>query len=227
MSEPVDREERIRRLLPLVKRIARRVKRMVPGFDVADLIGDGSIGLIRAVDSFDPQRGPTATQYARRLIAGAMLNGIRRMDPVSERARRTVREGENARYALAMTRGEVPTSAEMERHTPGYTRAITAAYTGQPLSLDAPLPIGESLSGDWSEDPARVCERRTERASLNALVNGLPARQRDVVLQHYVEGVSLRTIGARMSISPQRVSQLHLAALAKLQAGAYVASSRA
>jgi RNA polymerase sigma factor FliA len=226
MSDTADREERIRRMFPLVKRIARRVKRMVPGFDVDDLIGDGSVGLIRAVDSFDPARGPTAAQYARRLIAGAMLNGIRRMDPVSERARRTVREGENARYALAMTRGSLPGTNEMEAHTPGYSRAITAAYTGQPLSLDAPLPIGESLSGDWSGDPARICEWRTERAALNALVSGLPARQRDVVLQHYVEGVSLRTIGARMSISPQRVSQLHLAALAKLQAGAHVATSR-
>ena len=48
MIEVVDREERIRRMFPLVKRIARRVKRMVPGFDVEDLIGDGSVGLIRA-----------------------------------------------------------------------------------------------------------------------------------------------------------------------------------
>ncbi|HXM06253.1 MAG TPA: sigma factor, partial [Candidatus Acidoferrum sp.] len=69
MIEVVDREERIRRMFPLVKRIARRVKRMVPGFDVEDLIGDGSVGLIRAVDSYDPTRGPTAAQYARRLIA--------------------------------------------------------------------------------------------------------------------------------------------------------------
>jgi RNA polymerase sigma factor FliA len=226
VADTVDREERVRRMFPLVKRIARRVKRLVPGFDLEDLVGDGSIGLIRAVDSYDPDRGPTVTQYARRLIAGAMLNGIRRMDPVSERARRTVREGENARYALAMTRGELPTAREMEERKPGYLRAVTAAYRGQPLSLDAPLPIGESLAGDWSADPAGISERRTERASLNALVRALPSRQRDVVLQHYVEGVSLRKIGARMAISPQRVSQLHLAALAKLQAGVLVASSR-
>jgi RNA polymerase sigma factor for flagellar operon FliA len=224
--ESGDREERIRQMFPLVKQIARRVKRMVPGFELEDLIGDGSVGLIRAVDSYDPQRGPTVGQYARRLIAGAMLNGIRRMDPVSERARRAVREGENERYAIAMMRGGLPSSCEMEARRPGYLRAITAAYTGQPLSLDAPLPLGESLSGDWGEDPARICERRTDRSYVNALVDGLPARQRDVVMQHYVEGVSLRTIGTRRSISPQRVSQLHLAALSKLQAGVGVATSR-
>ncbi|HEY1429891.1 MAG TPA: sigma-70 family RNA polymerase sigma factor, partial [Candidatus Tumulicola sp.] len=164
--------------------------------------------------------------YARRLVAGAMLNGIRRMDPVSERARRAVREGENERYALALDRGRLPSSREMEARRPGYLRAITAAYTGQPLSLDAPLPLGESIAGDWGEDPARICERRTERVYVNALVDGLPPRQRDVVLQHYVEGVSLRAIGTRMSISPQRVSQLHLAAIAKLQLGVRVAQSR-
>jgi RNA polymerase sigma factor FliA len=226
MTDVSEREECIRRMLPLVKQIARRVKRMVPGCEAEDLIGDGSVGLIRAVDSFDPERGPTLPQYARRLIGGAMLNGVRRMDPVSERARRAVRQGENERYALAMTRGGLPSSLEMEARRPGYLRAITAAYTGQPLSLDAPLPLGESISKDWGEDPARICERRTERAYVNELVRGLPARQRDVVLQHYVEGVSLRTIGTRMSISPQRVSQLHLAALAKLQSGVRVATSR-
>ena len=69
------REDKIRALLPFVKRIARRIKRLVPGFELDDLVGDGSLGLIRAVDSYDPSRGPTLQQYARRLIVGAMLNG--------------------------------------------------------------------------------------------------------------------------------------------------------
>src|SRR5271166_3948620 len=136
------RDEQIRALLPLVKRLARRLKRLVPAFDLDDLVGDGSIGLIRAVDSFDPSRGPQLDDYARRLIVGAMLNGIRRMDPVSERARRIVRDGENARYTLAASLGTVPTATEMEQRYPGFRRAVTAAYRGQPLSLDAPLPLG-------------------------------------------------------------------------------------
>ena len=100
-----DREAAIRRLFPLVRQIARRVRRMVAGVELDDLVGDGSIGLIRAVDNFDPMRGPTLEHYASRLIAGAMLNGIRRMDPVSERARRAVRDGENERFRIAVARG--------------------------------------------------------------------------------------------------------------------------
>jgi RNA polymerase sigma factor for flagellar operon FliA len=219
-ADAAAREERIRSLLPFVKRIARRIKRLVPGFDLDDLVGDGSVGLIRAVDSFDPSRGPTLQQYARRLVVGAMLNGIRRMDPVSERARRIVRDGENERYAMAVLRGELPSAAEVELRRPGYLRAMSATHRGQPLSLDAPLPQGEVLSGDWSGDPGHIVEERSRYAGLTALVARLPQRHRDVVLAHYYCGSSLRSIGKQMSISPQRASQLHLAAIAKLQAGA-------
>lgn len=218
------RERTIRALLPYVKRIARRIKRLVPGFDLDDLLGDGSVGLIRAVDSFDASRGPTLQQYARRLVVGAMLNGIRRMDPVSERARRIVRDAENDRYTLAMVRGEVPAVAEIDRRCPGYVRAMTAAHCGQPLSLDAPLPQGETLAGDWRDDPARILAERSRSDALAALIDRLPKRQRDVVLAHYYRGRSLRAIGKQMAISPQRASQLHLAAIAKLRAGAYAAA---
>jgi RNA polymerase sigma factor FliA len=218
------RETAIRELLPLVKRIARRLKRLVPTLDIDDLVGDGCVGLIRAVDSYDAMRGTSLDQYARRLIAGAMLNGVRRMDPVSERARRIVREGENQRYALAALRGEVPSAQEMERRCPGYGRALAAAYWGVPLSLDAPLPQGEALPGDWSGDPARIFERQAERAALAAQIAGLPPRQREVVVLHYLGGSSLRAVGRRLSISPQRASQLHLAAIAKLKRQVHAAA---
>jgi RNA polymerase sigma factor (sigma-70 family) len=217
MIEAAEREERIRSLLPMARKLARRLKRLVPNLDVDDLVGDGCVGMIRAVDSFDPDRGPRLDEYARRLIVGAMLNGIRRMDPVSERARRIVRDGENRRYALAAARGDVPTAQEMEVRCPGYGRAVAAAYRGQPLSLDAPLPIGESLAGDWSDDPARIVEERSERARLNVLISSLPPRHRQIVLLHYFGGKSLRTIGKHLAISPQRASQLHLSAIAGLK----------
>ena len=218
------RDAAIASLLPVVRRIARRVKRLVPGFDFDDLVGDGSVGLIRAVDTYDSGRGPSLEQYAARLILGSMLNGIRRMDPVSERARRIVRDAENARYALATAGGALPTPQEMERRRPGYLRALTASHRGQPLSLDAPLPQGEAIAQDWSADPAAVFERRDKHAELRASIAALPPRQRDLVGAHYFGERSLRAIGRAMAISPQRASQLHLAALAKLRTGGIRAS---
>lgn len=215
--EPESRELHVRALLPLVRTLARRLKRLVPNLDLDDLVGDGCVGLIRAIDSFDPSRGPQLAEYARRLVVGSMLNGIRRMDPVSERARRIVRDAENERYALAASRGLVPSSAEMDARRPGYARALAAAYRGQPLSLDAPLPRGEALAYDWSDDPGRICERRAQHAELAALIRGLPPRQREVLLLHYFNETSLRSVSRRLAISPQRASQLHLSAIARLK----------
>jgi RNA polymerase sigma factor FliA len=217
MIDGDDREARIRELLPLVKRIARRLKRLAPGFDLDDLIGDGSLGLIRAVDSYDPSRGSSLKHFARHAIAGAMLNGIRRMDPVSERARRAVRECDNERYAIAAERGDLPTLAEMDRLHPAYARASASAHRGSPLSLDAPLPAGEAFEVDWTGDLARSVVVLGEGASLRAAVWGLPHRQRQVVVLHYFGEHSLRAIGRRLKISSQRASQLHIAAIERLR----------
>lgn len=217
MDEPLDREALIRRYFPLVKRIARRIHRLVPSVDVDDLVGDGSIGLIRAVDRFDPLRGPTLEQYARQLIAGAMLNGIRRMDPVSERARRALRDGESERYRIAVGRGSVPSDVEMETLLPGFARASVAAHRGVPLSIDAPLPEGEHLPNDWTGDPSSILTEREETNDVRALLHRLAPRQRELMQAHYFGEQSLRDIGQRMRISPQRASQLHIAAVTKLR----------
>jgi RNA polymerase sigma factor FliA len=217
MTPAQPRDEAIRALMPVVRRAARRLKRLVPALDLDDLVGDGCVGLIKAVDSFDPMRGPQLAEYARRLVVGAMLNGVRRMDPVSERARRLVREGENQRFALAVARGCVPSVQEMEKRCPGYWRAVAAVHRGQPLSLDAPLPRGEAVVADWCDDPARIVARRVDCARLNELIDGLPPRQRTVVLMHYFNESSLHAVGKRLAISPQRASQLHISALARLR----------
>lgn len=211
------REAQIRALFPLVRNIARRVRRMVHGSDMDDLIGEGCVGLIRAVDSFDGTRGPSLERYASRIIAGAMLNGVRRMDPVSERVRREVREAERERYNLATQNGSLPTVQEMEERRPALRRAGVHAYRHAPLSLDNPLPSGESLSEDWSADPAAIVIQRNERHAMHAALQTLGARHRYVVQSHYFTGKSLHRIARSLQISPQRASQLHQTALRHLR----------
>ena len=165
MSEDA-REERIRALLPIVKAIARRVHRVVPTSDVEDLIGDGCVGLIRAVDAFDPARGVPLDQYARRVILGAVLNGVRRRDPVTERMRRTIRIANRARYALAQELGTLPSLAAMERFSPRLAHARTEAHRRAPLSLDYPLPRREHLQIDRSDDPQTLIQTRADLEDL-------------------------------------------------------------
>lgn len=215
----IDREEQIRLLLPLVRRIARRIARVVGGTDLDDLIGDGSVGLIRAVDSFDSRRGLTIEQYARRIVAGAMLNGIRRLDPVSERVRRTLREAERERYALATERGELPPIHEMEKRVPALKRARTEAHRGTPVSIDAPLPSGERFAASATDDPQTVAADAAERARIHEAIALLPPRERKLVIAHYFAEHSLRALSRDMDVSPQRVSQLHLIAIGRMRRG--------
>jgi RNA polymerase sigma factor for flagellar operon FliA len=212
------REAAVCELLPVVRQMARRVQRLVPSADLDDLIGDGSVGVIRAVDAFDPARGIPLEQYARRMILGAILNGVRRMDPVSERMRRTMRVAERARFALAQEIGTLPALGEMERLVLGLSRARAEVHRRIPLSLDAPLPSNEHLEPDRSGDPQAIVAERMERARIRAAVDALPPRQRDVVVAHYFAQRRLRSLVEPMRISPQRVSQLHLMALERLRA---------
>ncbi len=212
-----ERETKIREYLPLVRQIARRVLRVVAAPDLDDLVGDGSIGLIRAVDTFDSSRGTTLELYARRLIYGAMLNGLRRRDPVSERVRRTIRQAEERRYALAQQLGTLPAAAAVERRDPALQRARAAAHRQATLSLDAPLPGGRDALEDWTGDPAREVIARARRRELAQAIALLPERQRRILTMHYAKNQTLQSIGAALHVSPQRVSQLHLRALLKLR----------
>ncbi len=212
-----DREDAIARLLPLVRRIARRIARLVPGTDLDDLIGDGCVGVIRAVDAFDPALGPSLEQYTRRVAVGAMLNGVRRLDPVSERVRRVIRIAERERYALAVERGALPTYGEMTARHPALVRARTEAHRGSPLSLDAPLPPESGCAPTGGEDPADAVIASADRLRIRAAIEALPQRQREIVIAHYFAEQPLRALSDGMRVSPQRVSQLHVAAIGHMR----------
>jgi RNA polymerase sigma factor (sigma-70 family) len=160
-----EREATIRLFFPHVRQIARRVGRLARISDLDDLIGDGCVGLIRAFDTFDGKRGTSFEVYARRLIVGGMLNGIRRRDPVSERVRRTMRHADERRFALAQERGSLPAFAELERSDPSLRRARAAVFVQSAVSLDASPTYGRDPLIDWSLEPAtRALANERDRA---------------------------------------------------------------
>lgn len=212
-----ERERAIRELLPIVNAIAKRIHRLVPMADMGDLIGDGSVGLIRAVDCFDPSYGTTLEHYARRLILGKMLNGIRRMDPVSERARRELRDAQRQRYEIAAERGSLPTLNEMRALRPQLESALRQVNEAVPFSLDRRLPDDAEPPLDVAADPAQVFGARFDRVRLHQMIGTLGPRHRAVLARHYYFDETLGAIGKRMNISSQRASQLHVTALRRLR----------
>jgi len=216
MNNEDEREETVRRFFPVIRRIAGGVARAVPAAELDDLMSDGSVGLLRAMNTYDPSHGTTLEQYARRLILGSMLNGLRRMDPVSERVRRTLRIAERRRYALAQERDRLPALGELERDDPALRRARLTAFLHSSHSIDAPLGGGGALA-DWRGEPSQAAVRSAIKRELQEAIALLPPRQRQILALHYYGELSLHAIGRQLRISPQRVSQIHLSALAKLR----------
>lgn len=220
MNAPVsrgERDERAEALVPMVRRIARRVARMIPSADVDDLIGDGYVGLMRAIDAFDPARGTDIDRYAARVVTGAMINGVRKREPVSIRVRHAVRFADRERFRIANAEGRLPSVAEMERLHPELRAPLLKAHRQRPVSLNWPLPPGERLALHDEDDPEKVVIARTAFDLLIGSIEQLPDRLKLLVSMHYFHDVSIREIGERLAITPQRASQLHRAALAALR----------
>jgi RNA polymerase sigma factor (sigma-70 family) len=217
MTAGAEREERYRQLLPLVGRLARGLARVYPFCEYDDLFQDGCVGMLRAAATFDPSRGVPLEAYARPLVAGAIFNGIRTRDPLSENARKLLRSAERERTESRKRGDQEPTLRELATRISGLGAALLMAYRADTLSLSRPLPEGNALPIDWSDDPARLAEERDRTRRLHAALATLTERQRSVVAKVYFGHKSVTTIGEEMSISSQRVSQLHQSAIANMR----------
>ncbi len=132
--------------------------------------------------------------------SGKMLNGVRRMDPVSERARRELRDAERERFEIASQTHRLPTRTELGQLRPGLADARMQAYAMPPLSLDRKLPDDLEATLDIEGDPAFLHVCRADRALL-ALIRSLLLRQQRVIALHYYGERSMRDIGDTWKIS--------------------------
>lgn len=212
-----ERDAAIGRLFPLVKTIALAVRAQARAVDLDDLIGDGCVGLIAAVDGFDPARGMALERFARRKILYAMLDGVRRDDCISQRARGVLVAAERDRFAFALQFGRMPSRRELERRHPKLRSAQCTAHVRRALSLDANVPVEALVAPDWQGDPASVlCARETERSVYVALT-ALPQHQRELLRMYYAGGLRLADMAHRLSVTKQRVAQLRDKVLASIR----------
>jgi RNA polymerase sigma factor for flagellar operon FliA len=150
------------------------------------------IGLIDAVDRYDPDRGVPFEGYAGLRIRGAILDELRRLDD------RTRGERQRARAVLADD-----------------TEPEIGAY-GATLSLDMLLEKGDR---DWAadDDADDRYDHQDLRTRVESALKCLPPRQREVLVRYYSESLTLREAGARMGISEARACQLHGRAIQNLR----------
>ncbi|MGZ4482145.1 MAG: sigma-70 family RNA polymerase sigma factor [Gaiellales bacterium] len=208
------REALVERLAPMVAVLAHRFAGRVPA---ADLEQAGMLGVLKAVNGFDPSLGTAFEAYATPFAVGEMLAVVRQStSPV--RVPRAVRDIERQVNAaiddFTAARGRTPSVREIVTFTGLVEEDVLEALRARLLSR--PVPVSE-LSEDVlaAEDGHLVAAER--RIDLDELLAGLEPRSRRIVALRFGVGLSQREIAARVGLSQMHVSRLLRQALARLQ----------
>jgi RNA polymerase sigma factor for flagellar operon FliA len=229
--EPQMRERIIVQYAPLVKYVVGRLALNLPTvIDSDDVISYGTIGLIDAVERFDPSRGIKFETYAIQRIRGAIIDALRQLDQIPRTARQRAREIEAALAELEAKFKRPPTDEEVAKHlgmdVEKYREACVRTNVTS-TSLDALLSNDDEEGGGGrayafedkdSPDPAAATERREAEQALVLAVKKLPERERLVLSLYYYEELTMKEISRVMEISESRVCQLHAQAILRLRA---------
>jgi RNA polymerase sigma factor for flagellar operon FliA len=213
------RNQIVLRYSPLVKYVVGRVRASIPQtVESADLLADGIIGLMDAVEKFEPERGLQFQTYAVPRIRGAIMDGLRKADWVPRSVRSQARAVDRARIALQHRLGRTPQDAEIAEEmgiSIGDLNALRskASYAGVG-HLDEAEEGLETLAAPVDLDT----EAADVRAALVDAIRRLPQREQVLMTLYYFEGLTLSEIGQVLQVTESRVSQLHSRCTAALRA---------
>jgi RNA polymerase sigma factor for flagellar operon FliA len=215
---------------PFVKYIAGRVLAGLPRhFDEEDLVSYGIIGLIDAIERFEPDRNLRFETYAIPRIKGAIIDELRSIDWVPRSVRTKARAVEQAfthlEGTLRRTPNEAEVAAELEMSVGDFHKALRKISTVGMMALDEVLrggdrsersTLGETLpDGSWG--PVDTFEAKESKEALIMAVDGMPERERTVLMMYYYDGLTLTEIGQVLGVTESRVCQIHTKALRQLR----------
>jgi RNA polymerase sigma-B factor len=211
--DPEARRQLIERHLPLVRALAARFAGR--GESVDDLVQVGAVGLIKAVDRYDPTRGVPLAAYAVPTIQGEIRRHLRDIaHPLRlPRGRRELgAHVSQRRDALTAERGRPPTLAELAAATGRSVSEVGEALTSlRPVSLDAYAATALDTAAE------RRLELGEERDLIERGLRNLGKRERRIVGLRYFGGLSQRRIAAEVGLSQVHVSRLLRESLGKLR----------
>ena len=202
---------------PLVKYVAGRVRSGLPqSVESADLVSEGVIGLMDAIDKFDPDRGWTFQTYAVPRIRGAIIDSIRAADWVPRSVRTKLRDVEKARDALQDSLDRDPTDAEIAAEA-GLSVTEVRELRKRPTNLSHADDDEVAAVDDLAPAVDAALEDESTRETLLAALRTLPERDQIVIALYFFEGLTLGEIGQVLSVTESRVSQLRSRATAALR----------
>ncbi len=222
-----NKEAIIRRYLPLVKYVVARMAVAPPsGLDYEDLLSFGVMGLLDAIDRFEPERGFSFQTFAVPRIRGAVLDELRKCDWFSRTGREKLQRLEKATEKL-LIRGIAPDEeslkSELDVDDRSYREMLELASRGYMVSLDEVMALdeGDVQKGDLLADPGMSAQELLEvREDVDRVVlalERLSERERQVISMYYLEEMTLKEIGMVLGVTESRVSQIHGKAISTLR----------
>lgn len=213
----------------LVHHVARQLAaRLSTDADLDELVGAGTIGLLLAAESFDASRGLSFSTYAVPRIRGAILDDLRRQDPVSRNVRRRSRDVARARAILGSTLGRAPTDDELSQ-TMAVSNDMLRRWQldvegGTVRSLDqcvgsdsGATTLGDTIADDRTMSFDDLLSHEQEVAHLKRAIATLKQQERTVLALNFFEELKLHEIAQVLGLSVCRISQIRTAALARLR----------
>jgi RNA polymerase sigma factor FliA len=216
---------------PIVKYVAGRLASGLPSHvEEADLVSYGLLGLMTAIDRYDPARDIKFETYAIARIRGSIIDELRTLDWVPRSVRSRARNIERAIRELEAKLARAPTDDEIAGRLGISTDELEASLIDISRSSIAALDELWSTAGegdqvsllDMLEDPqsikpAEALDETEVREALAEAIARLPEREKLVVTLYYYEELTLREIGEVLGVTESRVSQLHTKAILRLR----------
>jgi RNA polymerase sigma factor for flagellar operon FliA len=215
-----DRSARDRLILtyaPLVKFVAGRLGSSLPSHvDEQDLVSYGLLGLIGAIERFDPDREIKFETYAIARIKGAIIDELRSLDWVPRSVSGLMRAPTDAEIAAKVGISE----DELERSLSDISRSSMAALDElwSPQGGSDQVALIDTIEDPAGPDPEFSLEQTELNEALAEAIARLPEREKLVVTLYYYEELTLREIGEVLGVTESRVSQLHTKAVLRLKA---------
>ncbi len=221
-----NRNELLISYAPLVKIIVNRlVSTQGKRSDYDDLINNGVIGLMDAIERFDPKRGVKFETYASLRIRGEIIDHMRRQDWAPVSLRKKIKAVSHALRDLEVKLHRDPTEEELASHlgmdVADLLRTLEASQSLNILyieELTEGRDSGSSLLAGDGDEVTRNYEKQEMKQIIAGLIEGLPENERLVVTLYYYEELTMKEIALTLGVSEPRVSQIHSKVLSKLRA---------
>ncbi len=216
---------------PVVKHIALKLSARLPsGFELDDLIQAGMIGLLEAIERFDPKRGVKFKTFAEFRVRGAMLDELRARDWIPRSVRDNCGKLEEAFKALRANNIDYPTDKQLAKQLDIKPKEFPAFLDkAKPIPLlsldslgklgnpDSNMNILETMSDPDQESPVETILGSEAKELVISALEKLPEKEKLVLSLYYVEDLNLKEIGEVMDVSESRVSQMRTKAIAMLR----------